>query len=463
MDGGLKLLSTAANHSVLWCGVALILAARKGPARRGALRGLAAIAGASALTNVVAKPLFPRRRPAAELVATRRRLANPPSSSSFPSGHSASAAAFATAVAMEQPVAGLLVAPVAAAVSYSRVHTGVHWPSDVLAGAALGVGVGLATRRWWPVRPEQPGRARPSEHTNALVDGEGLLLLVNPFSGDGGDDRSGALAEVWPSAKIIHPVDGTDLIDQLDEVVRSRGAQIRAIGVAGGDGTVAAAASVAATHGLPLAVVPAGTLNHFARDLGVDSTGEVVRAVAAGDSVRIDLAAVGVDGAAPRMFVNTASIGGYPEMVRLRERKEDRWGKWPAAAWALMAVLSRSEPLDVRLNGVSRRVWLLFVGNGGYQPKGFAPSWRPRLDDGLLDLRYLRADLPFSRTRFVLQALTGALEHSRVYQHAELAELDVQVAGRPVSVATDGEVLPRGRQFRFTAHYTVLDAYRSGD
>ena len=93
-----------------------------------------AIAGASAMANAVLKPLLPRRRPAAAELPAYQTIDNPPTSSSFPSGHAASAAAFATAVAMESPRLGLAVAPLAASVAYSRVHVGVHWTSDVLVG-----------------------------------------------------------------------------------------------------------------------------------------------------------------------------------------------------------------------------------------------------------------------------------------------------------------------------------------
>lgn len=135
--------------------MAAALASRKGVTRRAALRGMAAIGGASFTVNAVGKPLLPRRRPAWEDVPVGRRL-NPnerPSSSSFPSGHAASAAAFVTAVTMESPAIGLAVAPIAAAVAYSRVHTGVHYPTDVAAGMLLGGGIALATRRWWPALP----------------------------------------------------------------------------------------------------------------------------------------------------------------------------------------------------------------------------------------------------------------------------------------------------------------------
>lgn len=95
-DDALAALSRSANHGVLWWAVGALLAVRKGPTRRGALRGVAAIAGASTMANAIGKRVFPRRRPAAEEVPVRRRLAKRPTSSSFPSGLSASAAAFAT-------------------------------------------------------------------------------------------------------------------------------------------------------------------------------------------------------------------------------------------------------------------------------------------------------------------------------------------------------------------------------
>ncbi|HEY0640497.1 MAG TPA: phosphatase PAP2 family protein, partial [Pseudonocardiaceae bacterium] len=130
-DDGLKRLTSAADHSFLWLLIAVLLATRRGVTRRAAFRGAAAIAGASFAANALAKPLVPRRRPAADALPLWRALPDPPTSSSFPSGHAASAAAFTAAVAMESPVAGALVAPLAATVAYSRVHTGVHWPSDV--------------------------------------------------------------------------------------------------------------------------------------------------------------------------------------------------------------------------------------------------------------------------------------------------------------------------------------------
>ncbi|MGH3898196.1 MAG: diacylglycerol/lipid kinase family protein [Pseudonocardiaceae bacterium] len=207
-------------------------------------------------------------------------------------------------------------------------------------------------------------------------------------------------------------------------------------------------------------VVPAGTLNHFARDIGVTELSDAVEAVSAGSAMAVDLGGVRVDNESPRWFVNTASLGGYPDLVQLREQRESRWGKWPAAAIALIRVLREANPLVVRIDGKLRLVWLVFVGNGLYRPRGFAAAARHRLDSGLHDIRYIRADVPLSRTRFLIGALASALEHSRTYVQQECAEVLIEVLGPPVVLATDGEVIAEGRRFRFFAQPAALQVYR---
>lgn len=155
LDQVMPRLSHAANHSVLWiCIAAGLLATRKPRACRAALRGLASVAVASTVSNVVVKGLAGRARPDG-IVPVARRLARLPRTTSFPSGHSASAAAFATGVSLELPAAALPVGTLAAAVGASRVVTGVHYPSDVVAGFAIGVGAAMATLLWRP-RPRSP-------------------------------------------------------------------------------------------------------------------------------------------------------------------------------------------------------------------------------------------------------------------------------------------------------------------
>ena len=150
-------LTSAADHSRVSMAVAALLAVGGGQTgRRAAGMGLAAIAVSSAIVNLGLKPLSRRRRP--DRVARQVPLARQvrmPTSTSFPSGHSASAFAFAAGVGHVQPAAALPLHALAAVVAYSRVHTGVHYPGDVLAGAVTGTALAQLTvyarDRRWPV------------------------------------------------------------------------------------------------------------------------------------------------------------------------------------------------------------------------------------------------------------------------------------------------------------------------
>jgi membrane-associated phospholipid phosphatase len=141
MDVVLRRLSRAADHSRLWVGCAAVLAAFGG--RRGraaAANGLASIALTSLVVNLVLKPIGDRRRPDRHTLAVplARQVAMP-RSSSWPSGHSASAFTFATGVGAAWPAAGVPLSALASLVAYSRIHTGVHYPSDTIAGTVAGV------------------------------------------------------------------------------------------------------------------------------------------------------------------------------------------------------------------------------------------------------------------------------------------------------------------------------------
>ncbi len=142
LDDVFRLLSTAANHSRLWLGMAgaiAMLGGRRG--RLAALEGVLSIAATSAAVNLGIKPVVRRRRPERSASARRpARMVPTPTSTSFPSGHSASAFAFAYAVSRRYSMLALPVGLLAAAVAYSRVHTGVHYPSDVVLGSLIGAG-----------------------------------------------------------------------------------------------------------------------------------------------------------------------------------------------------------------------------------------------------------------------------------------------------------------------------------
>jgi len=145
LDRSLRRLSHAADHSKISLGIAAALALGGARARSAALVGVGAVAVTSAAANLLGKRLVRRPRPDREAArVTVDRYVPMPTSASFPSGHTASAVAFATAVGMVLPAAAAPLGALATAVGYSRVHTGVHYPGDVVAGAVLGI-AGAAT------------------------------------------------------------------------------------------------------------------------------------------------------------------------------------------------------------------------------------------------------------------------------------------------------------------------------
>jgi undecaprenyl-diphosphatase len=152
LDRVLARLSDLANHSKLWLATAAVLTLAGGKTgRRAALVGVASVGASSAVVNIVAKRVLPRRRPdrsAATVPADR--WVRMPTSLSFPSGHTASAFAFATAVGSTIPALSLPLHAAAVAVAYSRVHSGVHYPGDTIAGAVIGTATAMIVRHALP-------------------------------------------------------------------------------------------------------------------------------------------------------------------------------------------------------------------------------------------------------------------------------------------------------------------------
>ncbi len=157
LDGAMRRLSKAANYSRLSIASSAVLALAGGRrGRRAAASGLLSLAVTAAAVNLAVKPFARRRRPdrEAQEVPLARQV-RMPVSRSFPSGHTAAAVAFASGAGHVLPAASVPLHSLSALVGYSRVHTGVHYPGDVLAGAVLGAIVAditssLLDRRWPP-------------------------------------------------------------------------------------------------------------------------------------------------------------------------------------------------------------------------------------------------------------------------------------------------------------------------
>ena len=455
VDRGYARLSRAADRGVLWFSIAAVLVVVR--SRRAGLRGVASLTVASILANLVGKKLFGGERPLLKDVPVGRHLKKSPTSPSFPSGHSASAAAFATGVALESPRAALAIGPVAGGVAYSRLHTGAHWFSDVVGGIAIGMAVALLGKVLVPAR-RTPKRAARSGGTDialpAAPDGEGVFFVLNPSSGQAVSrpDPAPLIAQRLPRARVHQLDEGEDLAVTVRAAVASARPP-RVLGVCGGDGTVAVVAHSAREARLPLLVLPGGTFNHFARTAGVETFDDAIDALQTGEGVRVDVAELTFGDAAPVTVLNAAAVGIYPDFVAEREKLERRLDKRVAALLAAVRVLRTADPVEVTVDGRPTRLWSLFAGVNRNYPYTVAPLQRRRLDDGLLDVRVLHAGTTWHAVALLSigRHTSAVLRRLRLLPGPAVLEAFTEDAltvvvrprqGQPPGFAHDGEVAP---------------------
>jgi diacylglycerol kinase family enzyme len=211
------------------------------------------------------------------------------------------------------------------------------------------------------------------------------LLLVNPRSGDDSPGAGELVAEAGRQGLETHVLArGEDPA----EIARASGAEV--LGMAGGDGSLAAVAGVALETGAAFVCVPFGTRNHFARDVGLDRDDPVAALAAfeAGVERRIDIGRV-----ADRVFLNNVSLGVYAGLVHRRERHRRR-GEVLARARGLAAVARHRHHLHARVNGEPVVARVIFVGNNRYELSLFTVGERERLDEGCLHLWAAAGILP---------------------------------------------------------------------
>ena len=254
---------------------------------------------------------------------------------------------------------------------------------------------------------------------------------------EAGFARGGAMAELdfVPGAEL-----GRRLEQARDDALAGR---LDGVVIGGGDGSVNSAASLLAGTGVPLGVLPAGTLNHFARDLGMPlELEEAAAAIAMAAPRAVDVAEVN-----GRVFVNNAVLGVYPYMVADRERRRERHGlgKWPAMALAFLRMLWRFP---------RRRLTLCFEGERGpvrtpspmvgvneYDPRNFAISRTHGLDRGELWVLVARHRHPLGFAWFAFRTIFRGLDEGRDFDLVKVKSLEVRARTSRLLVATDGELL----------------------
>ena len=286
----------------------------------------------------------------------------------------------------------------------------------------------------------------PAETSPAASPAARVEIILNASAGTGGCEDARSLlqkifAEAGREAHVSLARDGDELLSLAASATRDP--ECRVVVAGGGDGTVSAVASALIGTDKTLAVLPLGTLNHFAKDLGIPLGIEAAaRSLLAGREASVD--ACEVNG---RIFINNSGLGIYPSIVRERERRQDRHGlsKWVALAWATLSVLRRYPFLNVRLSAdgrtLSRRTPFVFVGNNEYVLDAFQIGSRERLDDGRLCLHLARRDTGrLGLLRLTLGALTGRLREDRDFESISTDEVLIETRRSRLRVATDGEV-----------------------
>lgn len=272
-----------------------------------------------------------------------------------------------------------------------------------------------------------------------------MVVIANCASGVGADiaARARAVTDAFEGTGLaveVRCVPGPELSRVAAQLAAEKP---DAIVAAGGDGTVSAVAGALAGTGVPLGVLPMGTLNHFAKDAGLPvDVKQAAAIIAAGRTHPVDVAELN-----GRVFVNNSSIGVYPHTVRERDaqRAEHGIGKWRAMLRAIAAVLRRVPTMRVRLEvdgrTLHRTTPLVFVGNGRYEMSGLALGKRASLVGGVLSVYHTRRVTGAGLVFLALRALFGKLDGVRDFEEDEAREVTIHLRAGNVRVALDGEVI----------------------
>jgi len=258
------------------------------------------------------------------------------------------------------------------------------------------------------------------------------IALANSNSGDG---SAGDGLRDWCQRLGIEYRDAGD--DLEGALRRAADDHPQFVAVVGGDGTQRTAAGVLAPRQVTLLAVPGGTHNHFAKALGLTDLDAAAVAVESGVERVVPVSDVNDE-----VFLNTAVVGWYPEMVRTRERLRQRFPRPMAAAVAFARHAHRLHRFDVEVEGTTHRAWMLWVGNGRFGLTADELADRSDVTERVLDVRIALAHRRLARSRVVWDLLRGRLRRS---EHLARFVADHPVSARlkaiTVSAALDAEVI----------------------
>ena len=270
------------------------------------------------------------------------------------------------------------------------------------------------------------------------------IVLINKGGGSAGDDARDKVAAALAKAGIdgeVELLDGAALATRAKAAVKDGAPLIIA---AGGDGTQSAVAGAIAGSATVMGILPLGTLNHLARDLGISfDLDEAAAVIAAGRTHKIDVASLN-----GRIFVNNSAIGLYPLMVEDREGQQDRLGRSKKLAMIVAGLRTlaryRHHRLSLTVNESETATLdtpLLFVGNNDYRMEMPRAGCRDRLDDGRLSVVVMKRQGRLALFAAMLRALAGRSRPQDLIRLDDVTRLRVASHRHRLTVSSDGETL----------------------
>ncbi|HEU4713272.1 MAG TPA: diacylglycerol kinase family protein [Pyrinomonadaceae bacterium] len=270
-----------------------------------------------------------------------------------------------------------------------------------------------------------------------------VKIIISAGAGPGDNTKAAErLADIFQEEQIDVDIALAHSGAEVTELARAAALEpYKVVVAAGGDGTINSVAAAIIDSDKILGVLPLGTLNHFAKDLGIPiDLQQAARNIIAGRTIDIDAAEVN-----NRIFLNNSSLGLYPMIVREREKRQ-RLGfrKWPAFVWATLQSLRRNPFLDVRLrvNGelIDRTTPFVFVGNNEYAMDLLNIGARERLDRGELSIYITHGTSRLKLIALALRAVIGRLRNDKDFLALRSDEVTIHTARKRVRVAFDGEI-----------------------
>jgi YegS/Rv2252/BmrU family lipid kinase len=270
-----------------------------------------------------------------------------------------------------------------------------------------------------------------------------VKIIISAGAGPGDNTQAAErLAEIFKEDQIDVDISLAHNGEEVTEFAReaARG-PYEVIVAAGGDGTVNSIATAVIESNKTLGILPLGTLNHFAKDLGIPiELEEAAKTITKGHTIEVDVAEVN-----DRIFLNNSSLGLYPMIVREREKRQRLGhGKWPAFFWATIQALRRYPFLDVRLRAndelIDRTTPFVFVGNNEYAMDLLSIGSRARLDQGVLSIYITHRTSRLRLISLAVRAVMGRLRNDKDFLELRSSEVTIHTRHKRLRVAFDGEI-----------------------